>query len=436
MQLDQSDIKLMFGMKPADAIAYLNKKGMRFSWDWHETLDAVNARSFTAAKAARIEILQALKAELKSTLVNGGSEKKFIDNLTPFLQKEGWWGKQVIVDRAGNAQMVQLGSPRRLKTIFRTNLQSAYMAGRYKAMMQAKETHPYWRYVAILDSRTRPSHRALDGRVFSVDDGFTDVGYPPNGYKCRCRAVAMSRAALKRDGITPTDTSSLLKTEVVRAGVDKRTGEVRLAQRTGFLLKQPNGKSIWVGPDVGFNSSPVASPIMDELLVKQAKQLAPDYLNQVQNILLTKPRMDAWKGFVNNSLEYGFSQKRSITATVVKGAALELAQKHIAQEFNAVASIEDNLIVGKKADRHIDETMQLDNADFLKLPILLANPLDHAYDKKEKSLIYKIIGVSGKQILIAFHNKNGKTVLSTVFYDINDNFKTYTSGENPRYIRD
>ncbi|MDP8567912.1 phage head morphogenesis protein [Methylophilus aquaticus] len=436
MQLNESDIKLMFGMKPADAIAYLEKKGMRLSWDWHETLDSVNARSFTVAKAARIDILQSLKSELKNQLVNGGTQKQFIDNLTPILQQQGWWGKQVIVDPAGNAQMVQLGSPRRLKTIRETNMQSAYMAGRYKAMMEAKATHPYWRYVAILDSRTRPTHRALDGVVFSIDDEFTNVGYPPNGYNCRCRAVAMSRAALKREGITPTDTSGILKTETVKAGVDKRTGEVRFAQRTGFMLQQPNGKSIWVGPDVGFNSSPIASPIMDKLLVRQAKQLTPNYLNQVQDILLSKPRMDAWRGFVKNVIDYGFTQNQSITATVVKGKALALAQKYINDQFNAVAEFQDNLIIGKKAQRHSDFNMQLTVDDFMVLPILISNAQDFRIDTEDNALIYKVVGKSGKKILMAIQDKHGKAVVSTVFYDINDNFEKYSLGDNPRYIKE
>ena len=36
--------------------------------------------------------------------------------------QEGWWGKQTVVGPDGRPQVAKLGSPRRLKTIFRTNL--------------------------------------------------------------------------------------------------------------------------------------------------------------------------------------------------------------------------------------------------------------------------------------------------------------------------
>ena len=44
------------------------------------------------------------------------------------------------------------------------------MEGRWRGLMDNVENRPWIEYVAILDSRTRPGHRALNGKVFRYDD--------------------------------------------------------------------------------------------------------------------------------------------------------------------------------------------------------------------------------------------------------------------------
>ena len=50
--------------------------------------------------------------------------------LEPQLRALGWWGRQVVPAPDGAEDEVQLGSPRRLKTIYDTNMRVAYNAGR------------------------------------------------------------------------------------------------------------------------------------------------------------------------------------------------------------------------------------------------------------------------------------------------------------------
>jgi hypothetical protein len=56
---------------------------------------------------------------------------------------------------------------------------------------------PYWRYIADGDDRTRPEHKALDGRVFPADDPFWDTHYPPWEFGCRCTVVVMTEEEAK-----------------------------------------------------------------------------------------------------------------------------------------------------------------------------------------------------------------------------------------------
>ncbi|PXB81458.1 phage head morphogenesis protein, partial [Pseudomonas aeruginosa] len=82
-------------------------------------------RAFTVAKAMRLDVLSDIREALERALQEGKTLKQFIEELQPVLERQGWWGRQVLVDGDGNAELVQLGSPYRLKTIYQTNLQSA-----------------------------------------------------------------------------------------------------------------------------------------------------------------------------------------------------------------------------------------------------------------------------------------------------------------------
>lgn len=264
-----ADLKTIFGLEPKNAVAYLKSKGYAITWNWQEMLDQAHDQAFTVAKAMRLDLLSDIRGALETALQEGQTLKQFIAALQPTLESQGWWGKQVIVDSDGVGELVQLGSPRRLKTIYQTNLQSAYMAGRKAEMEQTTETHPYWMYVAILDGKTRPSHRALHGQVFRHDDPIWSAIYPPNGFNCRCRVVALSEAAVRRRGLKVVSSNGRMFTETVETGIDKRTGEVRTAPVTGIRTTDAAGKPITFRTDPGFNHAP-GTGLADMLKRKQA----------------------------------------------------------------------------------------------------------------------------------------------------------------------
>ncbi|WP_207848895.1 MULTISPECIES: phage minor head protein [unclassified Pseudomonas] len=255
-RLSPADLKAVFGLEPEKAIAYLKFKGYAVTWNWQEMLDQAHDQAFTVAKAMRLDLLSDIRAALETALQEGQTLKQFITNMQPTLEAQGWWGQQVIVDSEGVGELVQLGSPRRLKTIYQTNLQSAYMAGRKAEMEQTTETHPYWMYVAILDGKTRPSHRALHGQVFRHDDPIWSAIFPPNGFNCRCRVVALTEAAVKRRGLKVVSSAGRSFTETVETGTDKRTGEIRTATVTGLRTTDAEVRAITFRTDPGFNHAP------------------------------------------------------------------------------------------------------------------------------------------------------------------------------------
>jgi SPP1 gp7 family putative phage head morphogenesis protein len=94
-----------------------------------------------------------------------------------------------------------LGSPRqtgrRLETIYRTNVQMAYSAGRYAALTSkaALEARPIWVFDAVMDSRTSDGCRKLQGVMRRHDDPFWDSNYPPRHFRCRSGVRALLKGA-------------------------------------------------------------------------------------------------------------------------------------------------------------------------------------------------------------------------------------------------
>lgn len=252
---DEVDLAYCMSLPPKEAVAYLASKGFAITWDWEELWQEAQAQAFTVAKVTRLDILQDIRDAVETALKEGQTLAWFTKELTPVLQAKGWWGKQEVTDEAtGEISQVQLGSPYRLKTIYRTNIQTAYMAGRFQEQLANADDRPFWQYVAILDGRTRPSHRAMNGKVFRYDDPIWQYFYPPNGWGCRCRVKALSGSNLERRGLLAESSAGMLD----MGKVSLRSGEERVMAM--FRATDPDtGKIITVTPDVGWSYNPGAA---------------------------------------------------------------------------------------------------------------------------------------------------------------------------------
>lgn len=134
------------------------------------------------------------------------------------------------------------------------------MAGRQKQFDAEAARAPFVQYLAVRDSRTRPAHAALHGKVFRLDDPAWSVIGPSNGWNCRCRARNLSQRELDARGLKPeTDARIETREPPGKRPVDPRTGQTPddWTQR-GVSIPDPlkPGARRYLWADVGWGYNP------------------------------------------------------------------------------------------------------------------------------------------------------------------------------------
>lgn len=190
-----------FGAPTPEVSAYFRDKALRPAFRWTEVWGEEHAHAFTVAKATQLEVLTTIRDSLQRAIDEGTPFEQWRQTLEPELRRQGWWGRAPMVDPAtGEAREVQLGSTRRLRTIYEANLRTARAAGQWDRAQRTKAVLPYFVYELGPSIEHRPEHVAKEGRVYPVDHPFWDAWFPPNGWGCKCRVRQVGRAEAARLG--------------------------------------------------------------------------------------------------------------------------------------------------------------------------------------------------------------------------------------------
>ncbi len=172
-------------LQPAAALKYWSGMVPVTKKEFEKLSEEAKRRAFTVSGLAKLDQVTAVQQALTKCMEEGGTPADFKKQIPEIIKAQGWTGKKA----------------HRIDNIFRTNLQSAYMAGRYEQMQKATKLRPYWMLVAVYDKRTRVTHLAVDGLVFPHDHPFWQTWYPPNGFACRCIVITLSERQVKARGL-------------------------------------------------------------------------------------------------------------------------------------------------------------------------------------------------------------------------------------------
>lgn len=129
----------------------------------------------------------------------------------------------------------------KLDNIFRTNIQMAYNRGRWEQQASLASTRPYLMYDAINDSRTRPSHLAMDGVILPRSHPWWQTHYAPNGYRCRCTVISLTEKQAMKRGISPAPPEGVDPDEGwdFNPGTDYTTGVQRALAKKAETVPAP-----------------------------------------------------------------------------------------------------------------------------------------------------------------------------------------------------
>lgn len=172
-----------FKMKFQEAIKYFLGKMPRL----YEEIDEINAKwiknSFWIKKITDIELVKKIKKSLDTTLKVGKTFEQW---------KKG-------LDLKGLSEWY-------VENVFRTNMASAYSAGRFEQQQAVTGTFNYWLYDAVMDNRTSEICSELDGKIYRSDNPIWETIYPPNHYGgCRSDVIALSDYDIRVMGIKSKD---------------------------------------------------------------------------------------------------------------------------------------------------------------------------------------------------------------------------------------
>lgn len=184
---------------PKDALEWFRAKGYKVGFDYRDVWQEEHATAFTVAKAMTLDILETIRAAVDQAIEDGQSFAEFKRELRPVLERLGWWGVSSQADPlTGETRDVQLGSPRRLRTIFDVNLRTAHAAGQWQRIERTRKTHPFLLYQLGPSREHRPEHVSWAGIILRADDPWWQTHFPPNGWGCKCHVRQVSRREAER----------------------------------------------------------------------------------------------------------------------------------------------------------------------------------------------------------------------------------------------
>ncbi len=322
------------GRPSQDVLDYMKGRRLQPSFHWTEVWQETHAEAFTVAKAQEMDILRLFQESLTDAHKNGKTLAQWSKEVTPQLKKRDWWGKQSRIDpKTGKKVMVQLGSQRRLKTIYNTNMRTSRAVGQWMRIQRTKDILPYLLYGLGPSIRHRPEHVNKEGICLPIDDPFWNAWFPPNGWMCKChvRQVGAEEAKGYNQSAPKIEyknwenkrTGEIIKIpKGIDAGFAHNPGKSRMAwlnhhpegQKLKAIYEEKRKENVLIPPVFSTNKNIDAKALQDAFYKiphankRVDKTLNFIHKNNIQTVIINNtemnPRTKTSKALLDDILDY------------------------------------------------------------------------------------------------------------------------------------
>lgn len=381
---------------PRRALDYIKNKSLRPAFSYRDVWNEEHATAFTVAKAMQIDVLSDLKNAVEKAIEGGTTFEQFKQELKPTLMRKGWWGRKEMTDPlTGRTVDAQLGSDRRLRTIYQTNLRSAYQKGQYDRTMES-DAHPYLMYRIGASVRHREQHLKWNNLILPKDDPLWNSIFPPNGYGCKCYTVAVTQARkerYERDGV-PAYNPDTRKTVRMPAQTSAPKPNYRnyFNERKRTLERIPEG----ITPGFNWNQGQTGRtvPVMQECLKKAQKEMP----QAVDSVIKTLQNSTIYRDQLSDFVDQAYANKAAGRVNNKNTAPVGFLDRKLT-DFLRTQGIDTggrNIIVLEQSlitnDKYLVRHAKAGNAptpqDWKNLMDYLADATVYWDNRKKKSLLF------------------------------------------------
>lgn len=352
------------GTVPRDALAFFRAKDLRVGFSAEDVAPEEHAHAFTVAKAMKLDVLDDIRAGLDQALAEGRTFRDFARDLKPTLAAKGWWGRKQEIDPAtGESREVQLGSPRRLKTIYRSNMRSARAAGQWQRIERNRETHPYLIYELGPSQEHREEHVSWAGTTLPIDHPWWIDHMPPNDYGCNCRVRAVSQGEyerLQRDGIQDPEAAQEIDEETGLPTGRRQRGTVPIRteapparpveytnRRTGEVRRVDAG----LNPSWANNPGRQRAAVLRRELTERASMADNQVARATARQVIDSPILEQWLEDAQGELPGGVLERQVVEAVGGQSSLVRLGREAAQLEAGELRRLPELLDAGELVHR-------------------------------------------------------------------------------------